>query len=212
MAGILQITSEVLINAYYAKLALEEYEGISDKINAIKKAKLEFFFGLNQKVMLDYAVLQICKVYDQSNKDYKKHTVFEICSFIRDNKRLCDYARIYSPALNTYLNTSHFKKICESDLSDIEMFIKEAERITSDIVSSDDFKRLKTYRNKKIVHLEQLDAELPKEIASIERLYEFIKIAIDLSTLAHELFDAAPSFSPASMKIATYNLVEKIVE
>jgi hypothetical protein len=112
-----KITLKVLENAHYAKLAIEEFEAIGNNAKNINNTNFEFFFDFNQKVMLDFAVLQICKIYDKSNKSYKKHTVFEIIEYLKKNKELADYGRIYALNLNNYLKNSHFKKICKSDLS-----------------------------------------------------------------------------------------------
>jgi hypothetical protein len=134
--------------------------------------------------------------------------------YIQINKELADYGRIYALNLNNYLKNSYFKKICKSDLSNIEAFLYEAELISNVLIRSCDFEKLKTFRDKYIAHAEQINTELTKYLPSINAIDEFIDIAIDLSVLIHNLFspDSSLDSSARSMKVATQNLVHHVID
>jgi hypothetical protein len=68
------ILHPVWYNTYWVREALELYEGVSTHTDELEKYK--YFFGLIQKISLEYAILVLCKLFDKSNTRYKKDTVY----------------------------------------------------------------------------------------------------------------------------------------
>lgn len=211
---ILSIAKNVYEDAYVAQDAIKIYEAIGFNADDVNRTKFKMFFVFTQQVMLKFVVIQIYKIYDQSNKSYKKHTVFEIVEYLKRHRQVAKYEMIYNQYPNTALKRSVFKKACTSDLSNIEDFLRNAEEITNEIVKSKDFKKLQTFRDKHIAHAEQVDPlNQIKEIPSIDQLNKFIDIAMDLSILIHNLFSQNECLDHpgGGMKTATENLINKIV-
>ncbi len=213
-ASITFITKQVLGNAQNAKLALETYEAIGNEASNINRSKFKFFFGFNQKAMLDFTILQICKLYDKSNKKYKKHTVLEIVEYLKKNKKVADYQNVCAPNLNTHFNNSIIKKKSESDIDNIEGFLKEAEYIIEKLITSNSFVLLKTFRDKYIAHAEIISTEQIKYLPSTDEINLFIDVAMDLSVLIYNFFsqDSCLVGSTLSMKMATQNLIANIID
>ena len=62
----------VRLNAYWAKNALDLYEGVSK--HAVNVG-FGFFFWLTQKLSLDSVVIETCKLFYTSNQNHEKNTL-----------------------------------------------------------------------------------------------------------------------------------------
>lgn len=67
---IFPIASNVYKAALDAQRAIKVYEAIGYSAEDVNRTKFKLFFGFTQKVMLNFAVIQICKIYDRSNRGH----------------------------------------------------------------------------------------------------------------------------------------------
>jgi len=180
------ILINILESTCIAKWALEQYEAIGNMAPAINKSRHDFVFGFLQKVMLDFAILQILVIYDKSNKEKKKYSIFDILEDLKNIE--------YSPYTAEVLSIQ--------------------ERVDT-IINYTDFKRLKHYRNKYIAHHEQYIAhEKIKTIPSINKIHGFImeaeKLCIGISKLISA--DYTIDITKKNMKESMKNIISQLID
>jgi hypothetical protein len=79
------ILDPVWFNTYWVKNALNLYEGVSTHAEEITGARHNHFFGLVQKISLEYAILVICKIFDKTNRHYEKDTIYALLTYLENN-------------------------------------------------------------------------------------------------------------------------------
>lgn len=151
----------IWLNAFWIKNALGLYEGVSKHADELS-VNYDHFFGVIQRISLDYAVLGICKLYDKGSLSYQKDTVIELFSYLK-----------------THLVETYVIRAKVETLTALGMPKPNAEQILEDLRSGFDVTRITflqninslmpskephspldklfTYRNKILAHQERLD-------------------------------------------------------
>jgi hypothetical protein len=76
---LMDLVRPVWVNTHWVKNALEQYEDLSQYAEELNKVH-GHFWGITQKFALDSAVMGICKLYDTTNRRFKKYTIPELIS------------------------------------------------------------------------------------------------------------------------------------
>lgn len=207
-------------NTVWIKDALDLYDGISGKhVKDLNRMNYGFFFGLVQRFTIESAVLGICRIYDKSNKDYKKHTIYEMVSHLEANKQYVPdlYKDNISFALLGFTEneTSAFPFKLESSFVQ-DSFIGEVLKRMPTIETDPSLKRLVLNRNKALAHQEQVEDDLRELLKSFPSLEEMAR----LNDWAYGFCEfyvncLIPNLSivrrAASSRMAALNLIKKLL-
>ncbi|MFN5174303.1 MAG: hypothetical protein ACK5WY_05435 [Holosporaceae bacterium] len=212
----------VLLNCYWVKCGIGLYEGIAKHAKEINK-KHGHFFGVTMQFSMHEAINCLCKIYDKSNKGYKKHTVYELLNFLKNTD-------ILSTKDNFYIKTRYKReKLEELGLSEINNFLNEDikfektkkeffdyfEKNIPNKDSNDTLSKLLKYRNKILAHTEILKTENIHELTYLPPIEEMEKLnnwAIKFIDLFCNFFDfSSPSINVCS-RMAALNVVKKVLE
>lgn len=184
------VSKKIFEKAIDAKRALEQFEAIGNMASKINETEFKFYFGFTQKVMLDFSIVKLCALYDNSSKRYKKNTMFELINYIEENKNFVDYNIIH----HSYNNSCKYLwELDDQNLEkkDLEGFLSIIRNIVDDYVKNNvDFKKIQDYRDKYVAHSEQVLVKI-SELPSLESINKLISIAENLSICVYErLFES----------------------
>jgi hypothetical protein len=174
----------ILINAYKTKSCLDVYYAIGKSASELKKIdKKEEYWGLIQNLALNSAVINIYKIFDQSSKKYKKHTLFEIIEFIRNDKNISEKLTWWINNNRTFVSGIleglgfGSKEELLNYASKKEEFLNVLYNKIVEVVESKSFKKIKKTRDKDIAHQEYIESYwLKQEIKTLPSVSEFEKI------------------------------------
>jgi len=152
-----------IMSARKALSVVEAIEKCADEIN--KQKGIACTFGFIQEMSLEYTIVAICKLFDQSSAGYEKHTIPKLLEKIEANfseasfKKMAekDFYGVVSPCKKSYLSNERiaFDKRKEKILK----FLK------GKIPTENNDKVLNKclwFRNKKFAHAENLFCSLEK--------------------------------------------------
>jgi hypothetical protein len=213
-----ELVEPLVSNAYWVKSSIDMYDAISVHAVALNERHAHFF-GLVQKFALDSAVLGICKMFDTSNKRYKKNTVPELFDYLERNLTSA-YVQRLRPQLLVDLGVG--EKDARSVVNALQRGsdFEEAKRrmltliggVMPTVEQSPALEKLFVARNKAIAHQEQLDEALKEELkflpslADMEKLgrwvRDFCKLLYCVLTPDTALVDSVVSARMAALNVA----------
>lgn len=171
MIKIHEALMNVWTNIFRAEEALNQYKTIADFANELNKTQDAHFWGITQQHALESFVIHICKIYDESNKRYLKHTVPSLIGAMKQDD--------FKISPNIYFN------LTDSDLEILGIrkeLVNNSDRDVNHIVTTlkakcpnqketEALRKILTYRNKQLAHQEQLECESkPSELSSLENM------------------------------------------
>lgn len=218
----LSMARPVWYNTYWVKNALEQYEAIFEHAGDLNHSH-KHFWGLTQKFALEAAAVNLCKIYDNSCKKYSKHTVYELFDYLQKN-----------------ISSENVANIQRNDLIAIGIRKKIATQITKKITTNNKFEEAKAqliaaiqdafpkrdsgttidklfiFRDKVLVHQEQLEDALKEQVNSLPLLEDmfalndwankFCKFFVNIFEPNTALLD-----SSTSARMATKNVIKEIL-
>lgn len=210
-------------NAKQVKDCVGMYEAIGRHAKKINETKFTNFFALVQTHALQLAVLGIAKIYDATNKHYKKHTIYNLDSYFRENldhaslRFSGDDIAIFLGLTANQLNQMLWHTDVNVRLHNYRLIYN---KLNSEMPKSSEHKELEkiiTFRHKFVSHQEQLTEVESKQHRQLPPLEVFISLAEYAEDYA--AFVAA-SFSNVilsrhtipSAKVGTYNIIKKVLD
>lgn len=215
-----EILDAVWANTFWVENALQLYEGISKHAEKLKNEHAHFF-GLVQKFSLDAAVLGIFRLFDRSNRRYRKNTIPDLLEFVKSELTDAYIARL-TPELLTRLgiraddageittalrDPSGFERMKERLIAALEETMPTVDRCLS-------LKTIITYRDKVVAHQEHISEALREQLAelpSIDDMERINKWAANLCVLAASVL--TPNLTLAaggrSARMAALNVAAK---
>lgn len=220
---LMQAVLPVWHNTFWIKRALDMYDGIAACASEINETKRGRFFGAAQQFALDSAIINLCKLYDTSNKDIDKYTVPNLCKvFINHFSQ--DHILCLNIQSLVELGISE-KKVGAllTKFSDPKLFGKTRDQLVVLLKgvmpsknNSSSLKQLIEFRNKVGAHQEQLNAadrgklRLLPSLDEMEKLnswaYNFCKF------IAITLGGTHINSSATSTKMAAFNVIMDVLK
>ncbi|MFA5593227.1 MAG: hypothetical protein WC989_07935 [Micavibrio sp.] len=199
--AIMDMVSPIVGNAEKVRQSIGIYRGISKHAKEINKEKQGHFFAVVQSMAIDTMVMSTFKIYDTSNKKYKKHTIPELVDFLIENK--CS-AKIRNPDL--------LKKLGVESLDDIKSQIPSSE-------NSSCLKSLFVWRDKVVAHqentLNNYEAQNQlKGFPSIDEIEEINNWSFSFCELFVDIFNndtMLDTCERGSSRMATLNIIRKVL-
>ena len=217
-----ELIEPLVSNVYWVKSAIGTYDGVSQHALALNERHAHFF-GLVQIFSLDSAVLGICRMFDTSNKRYKKHTVPELFN-----------------RLERHLTSSYMERLRPRLLVALGVGEEDAREVVNALQRGNDFEQAKlrmltlidsvmptverspaleklfSVRNKVIAHQEQLDEALKEELRllpSLEDMEKLVQWVRDFCELLCCILtpDATWVDSVVSARMAALNVAAKLL-
>ena len=198
------------------------YDGISLHAVALNERHAHFF-GLVQKFSLDAAVLGICKMFDTSNKRYKKHTVPELFDYL-EHKLTSAYVQRLRPQLliDLWVEEGDAREVVNALQSGNDFEQGKRRMLTliggvmPTIERSPALKKLFVARNKVIAHQEQVDEAVKEELKFLPSLEDMEKLGRWVRDFCRLLYcvltpDTALVDSVVSARMAALNVAAKIL-
>lgn len=212
-----ELVTPVWANAYFVRNALGQYEGLGKYATELNKVH-GHFWGLAQKFALDAVVIYLCKLYDDTNKRYSKHTIPELCSYLEKNlsssnafniqkQHLCELIIPEEIATHIISKFKHENKFEEAK--------KELIQAIKDVFPKKDqgtpLKKIFTVRHKFLAHQEQLSDILKEQAKSLPSLLEmeklnewafnFCRLFVCIFVPSTRLDDGGPSAHTATLSV-----------
>jgi hypothetical protein len=222
LTAIEKLVWPIMVNAKQVKDNIGVYEAIGLHARALNSSQHKNFFGIIQKSALQLAVLGIAKIYDDTSKQYRKHTVYELeRHFIKHVSKAS--LRSYSDDLLSSLNISKLlaHKLMHGEKIERRLEYKSAQIFLSESVprksTNVSLRKIIEHRHKFVSHQEFLTKVQKKTYGQLPNLKEFLRlaefaenytsfVAASFTNLAFQ-----PHSSPSG-KMATLNMIKKALD
>lgn len=170
-------------NICWINAALDQYDAIGKHAVELKETTTYAFWGNTQRFSLDWAVIGICKLYDTSNRSYKKYTIPELIECISPLFKSDHRSRLCAQSTYNFHFLNDKENLVFSAFNDASKFdeargnlVSKLKEIISDKMQESSLKRLSTYRDKFLAHHEQVDEILKEALKSLPPLEEIRKL------------------------------------
>lgn len=161
------------------KQSLDIYKLIGFNVSKIKKKGIGAkFFAMTQRLAIETYVIGICKIYEEE-KRYELNSIPGIIQYIQNNNLNPENVHPIAEFAKKYEKKDSQKNDCIEKIKDIvNEFRSENDK---------DFKLCKQFRDKKLVHAEDI-SELSNTLPAPEVMERLLFFAIDFSSMTLEVF------------------------
>ncbi len=161
------------------KQNLDIYKLISLNAKEInEKGAGKTFWAIIQKATLRLFIIDVCKIYEKQKRN-KLNSIPEILDFIKDNQIPFKDFEPIKIFIQNRRKSAEPKKCLESLGEIVDEFMES---------NKDPLNDCKTFRDKKLVHAEDIVEVKPKNLPNYDKLEELLKFGIDFYAMVHEAF------------------------